>query len=1283
MALPFSELGWEHFEGFVRELVALLPGVVSVSGYGSSGSDQRGIDLTSEHDDGSHRAYQCKVRATPLRARDIEKIIDATEYPADGYLLVISNVASPAVRDRMRSEPAWSVWDADDLSRLTRTVQIEHARRLVDRYFGKPWRKVFLGAAASELFISAEEMFAPFLEEERLFNHAWPMLGRENELAELLDAAESDRVDCVSVVGRGGLGKSRLLREVASRLDARGSRVLFLAEQPVTPEGVDDLVLGPVVVVVDDAHKRDDLEPLLAALARREQPATILLATRPQRIDELRGLAARTGNDPARARTVELHDLKLDDVEELARQALGPNMRQFADRLAAVTRDSPLVTLVGGRLLAQKHVLPDALASDSLFRAEVLSRFQEEVVGNLGPAVDADTARRILRLVSAIGPAHLDDDQLVTAATEFVGTDRATLIETIGRLEAAGVLVRRGRRFRISPDTLADHILREACLTASGIPTGYADDLFGKFFAHAPNQVLRNLAELDWRASAAADADTRLLDRIWIQIHRAFAAASNRSRIALLSVLRESAYYQPAQLLDLVELAISSPSERPDVPHRFLPPSTHQQVLDSLPALLREIAHSPEYLDKTAELLWALGADDMRPTNSWPDHPIRVLAEIAAYSGVKPIAYNELVLESIEKILDQPEVHQHRHSPIELLEPLLAREGISSFARGHQIRLGRFIVPVERTMELRRRVRAHLERLTLAPELAVSVRALRALTEATHEPHGAFGEGPPKAERDGWLPEQLEILDQLERISAAARDPLLHVNLISDIRWHREGSTWKTVRKRVADLLASIPDTPDFRLTGALVNQWDVEWLPDTRDARFDFDKRMRELRKVQQAVANNLLVAEAGRGSLFTYLNDRIRELEPTGVQVNPYSVLYELAQLDTGTAERFGEAMIQRPDEPLSRSLGAILQAVRLSDRQGAQRLAERALETGHRGLAWSVAASLRGVEWPNPPDESELATLGRLIHHDDPGVRAAAVDAVPFLAQRHPRRAKELLLAVDVTDNVPLAETVLRAFNPHVGFDYSALTKQDLRALLRKIARLDRIDGYETSEFLDHAATRVPSDVVTLLLKRLSRCKERDDVHTDYVPLPYEAFHHPLDGLRASPTYAGDLRRIRQRAYRARPGMIHFWLPKLFALVSAGIDATALAVLDEWVVDTEPAKLRAVGALLRDAPRSFVFTQTDFVTRLLETASRAGRDTYDRIVSDLYGSATQGIRHGTPGQPYPEDVAMRDSAAAMAERFRDQPAVRDFYEAIVKHADSSIERSLLDDEDFEYNG
>src|SRR5205085_4165547 len=135
--------------------------------------------------------------------------------------------------------------------------------------------------------------------------------------------------------------------------------------------------------------------------------------------------------------------------------------------------------------------------------------------------------------------------------------------------------------------------------------------------------------------------------------------------------------------------------------------------------------------------LWALGADDIRPANSWPDHPIRVLAEIAAYSGVKPIAYNELVLESIEKILGRPDAHKHHHSPIELLEPLLAREGISSFARGHQIRLGRFTVPVERTMELRRRVRAHLEHFALSSDLTTAVRALRALTEAMHEPRGA------------------------------------------------------------------------------------------------------------------------------------------------------------------------------------------------------------------------------------------------------------------------------------------------------------------------------------------------------------------------------------------------------------------------------------------------------------------------------------------------------------------------------------------------------------------
>jgi len=86
---------------------------------------------------------------------------------------------------------------------------------------------------------------------------------------------------------------------------------------------------------------------------------------------------------------------------------------------------------------------------------------------------------------------------------------------------------------------------------------------------------------------------------------------------------------------------------------------------------------------------------------------------------------------------------------------------------------------------------------------------------------------------------------------------------------------------------------------------------------------------------------------------------------------------------------------------------------------------------------------------------------------------------------------------------------------------------------------------------------------------------------------------------------------------------------------------ADLREWSKSGDEDKLKALALLLADVPNNFVFEQRAFVVDLLERAQAVSQSCLDTLTSALWGSATSGMRHGSPGKPFPEHEMRRNSA------------------------------------------
>ena len=435
----------------------------------------------------------------------------------------------------------------------------------------------------------------------------------------------------------------------------------------------------------------------------------------------------------------DVKELSREEVTKLGREALGPGFTELAERLAAATWDCPLVTVVAGQLLAKKAIAPDLLERDEEFRHAVLARFQKIIVGEVGDRIDTTLCRNLLELIAAVQPIRLDNEQTLECEAAFLGIGRPKLIGSLDALEEAGVLLRRGNTLRIVPDVLADHILHQASVTLQGQPTGYADRVFGEFAALCPSEVLRNLSELDWRLRRSGTGASELLGDVWQGIEQQFKEAPNSGRCTILRILEEVAVYQPERTLQLVEYAVQNPATKPEDPewskvYEF----SHNDVLRRLPTLLRRVSYTLDFLPRCCKLLWKLGRDDTRNLNPNPEHAMRVLADLGSYGIGKPLAVNHGVLDTMQQILETPGSHDHVHSPLDVIDPMFAKTGHSTYSQGHNLISRSFVLKEGSIKTIRERCISLAVRCLSSNNLRVSLRALESLEKALREPIGDF-----------------------------------------------------------------------------------------------------------------------------------------------------------------------------------------------------------------------------------------------------------------------------------------------------------------------------------------------------------------------------------------------------------------------------------------------------------------------------------------------------------------------------------------------------------------
>lgn len=855
-------------------------------------------------------------------------------------------------------------------------------------------------------------------------------------------------------------------------------------------------------------------------------------------------------------------------------------------------------------------------------------------------------------------PLNAEDDELLAILGEELDVAISQVRRWLGELEAAGVLLARGRLRRLTPDVLADQLLLEACVDAVGRSTGYADELWSRYAGSSAENLLSNLSELDWRPLARG---TSLLDAIWSNVEERFSRADAWGREQLLELIARAAFFVPTRALQIVRRALSDPARTTDWSVVDLT-IDDTSVRAKLPAVLRAVAQYPAHAREALDVLWTLGRDDARAMNAHAEHPVRVIGEIGGYR-TGTAAHHDALLDLVEHELAQPGRNAHHYLPLDLVEPLLARDGTTTRARGRTIQMGSYTVNSEATRRWRERIRGLLVHVALTGSSRERMAAARLFDDALALPHGYFGNPVNSDARDSWHDDQRALLEAIGEIEARSDDAAVRDALGRGLQWHAEHDPWPDVRAAAGELLGRLAG-PDEELVAAIAHQWDLldQQAINDRNAR----------------VAARLLGRYPEPARLADALDGLVADLAARGQSAVVAPVLARICSESNTHARGIWAWAREHPDATLAAQAGVALAELRRAGESVAELLIE-GWASGEPLIRRAIASYLADGAWFGDPEHTEVELLERCVGDDDPIVRDTTLTALLRLRQ------------VDGTLASELAVRMPAAGGHHGDMVFATLHEQgietlgveNLDSLVDQLVAVPDLEYFGCEVIADLAATDLER-WLAMWQRRLEHDRDTGEDRRRYRAVPMR--DHDADLLRD--VAPDERRRALERLLALSPSLDAWGTRQLGTLYwRAGIpdaddladeppalDAAraeeALAPFAAWAT-ADQADGRAVVNLLFELPWQVVLEQPHWVRRLLEATDGKLRED---VMGGLHAAAFGGV-FGTTRIATIVGVAATIAAGEPA----GSPA-GEFYAALERCAIRHLEQERRDDEELD---
>ena len=678
----------------------------------------------------------------------------------------------------------------------------------------------------------------------------------------------------------------------------KGILIRFLSpSEDANTKSLEDLGRGEQLLIVDDAHDRENLQILFQHTSIPANNTTLLLSLRPYGFDHIKGQASNFALTGGRIAETKLKPLSLEQSTQLAMQVLkafgGP--ASAAKNIARLTLDCPLFTVIGAQVVSKETVHLELLKNEEVFRSTLLGKFRDIIAGHVGCTGDAESIKKLLNILALIQPFHPEDESIAQVAKQVEGLRLPEVNRLIRLLTDAGVLFKRGGKYRLSPDLLADYIIEKACIGANGRSTGYAEQVFDAASITHIEHVLVNLGKLDWRLANGDPSNSKLLDGVWQKLK----PSSNYSDPHI-SAVAAVAYYQPGRTLEFAEHLIREGA-----------------YLRDLPNLVKHTAYNLEHLLHACECLWELGRNDARELHQHPDHAIRILSELCAVEPNKPSKYNEIVVEFGLSLLDQKNSWRHAYTPFDVLKGIMQTEGHTTTSNGRSFSLGPFLVQPRAVSALREKVIDATISLLSHTNKKIAVMAAKFLGEALRYPMGLLNIQIPTETNEIWTEEFVKTLEKIYGVVQANEfAPLVLIELSRSVSWHAHyanGGTTPLAKK----LIASLPQSLEFRAALTLIDGYGhlLEHV-DYEQFERDWDQHL-------VALTSDLLSAYPDGEILRAFLVDILADIDQSypGESASPYILYGKLIESSYALAQATATNALQDSSSKTNQFAGVAL--------------------------------------------------------------------------------------------------------------------------------------------------------------------------------------------------------------------------------------------------------------------------------------------------------------------------------------------------------------------------
>lgn len=1251
MPLPLDGLNPETFERFSQFFLdALYPGA-SVHRAGRSGHKQDGLDVDVTFDDGAIYSFQCK-RVQEFGAAKVRAAIKAYTKKAAKKFILLSRVASPKARDEIRKHKSWFLWDKEDISLKLRQLPMVEQRRLVDTFFPRQ-RLTLLGETEAGVWQTTEEFFAPFSPELGAFTHEWALVGRTTEIEQLGDLLVRPDLRAVFLVAPGGGGKSRLLKHAVENFAKAHPATLIRFLSPteeITNKSLEDLGTGNKLLVVDDAHERTDIKLLMQYAASERNRARTLLALRPYGLEVVKSQAAAFSLAGERAAELLVNPLSLEAATELATQVLtkqsGPV--HLAKDIAKLTLDCPLATVMGAWVVSKEKKIFEIAKNEATFRSMLMGKFRDVIAGEISPK-NAESIRRVMRVLALVQPFNTDDGMVADICAAVERLPKPETNKILRTLVESGVLFRRGGKYRLSPDMLADYIIESECIGVAGVSTGYAEQVFDAANETLFEHIVVNLGKLDWRLANGDTTNSKLLDGMWLKL-----APQREYGDPHLRAVKAVAYYQPGRALEFAE--------------RQMRDGTHVQ---DLPEIIKNASFNMRHLLRACELLWELGRNDKRETGQHPNHAMRILSSLTAVERNKPIEFNEIVVDFALSLLDDADNWNGAFTPLSVLSGIAHTEGHSTSSSGRAISFSPFQVRQAFVAPLRKKIIEKVLALLAHANTRIAMSAATFLGEMLRYPIGLFGAKIDDDTRSQWTPEFVETIHSIRDLMRYGQlDDLVRIELARTVSWHAGYAVGPT-SQAAREVTSSLPDSLEFRTLRTLVDPHGRILDRPRKTPREDWHAQVRER-------SAELLEAYPDGKVLRAMLATQLVKIERAGNKGDGFSLYWELLSKAPSLGYATIADAIEHPNSTTRRFVTAAVATLLAANSSGVADVVRKLLDEGSEEFECAVGRAYSSFDFSNDEDGKHLRIVRELLQSPNEPLIIATLGAIRRLAQHDKVTASHLFLALDLGRSEELAEQGFELLHDEEILPFATLSAADIEVLLGRLALLPKLDGYWIQTFLAKVSKEHAALGAAFFMRRVEHAANTKDWgfrasnHEPYQQVPLQ--------FRESPEFTQVLRSVSGWIVTRPDAHFRHAASELFESMFHPFDKLIVEHFGAWLETAGKGDIEVMSLLLREADEDFIFRESTFVATLLRRAKQFGKKTYETATHSLYAAATTGMRSGTPGEPFPRDLEAKQKAEALLRNLSRTSAEYQLYDLIKQHSEREITDAIREGELYE---